>query len=104
MIVLLCRFLHLPIDDPGDCNDTIAKPVNGQGDCNDSITLQGFTYALHCNDSITWPVVLPCKFLHQLLHQPIDDPGDCTETIAWPVNGPGDCNDSITLKGFTSAY
>ena len=45
MIVLPCRGLHLPVDDPGDCNDTIARPVNGPGDCNDSITLQVFTSA-----------------------------------------------------------
>ena len=79
MIVLPCRGLHLPLNDPGDCTDTITWPFMVR-----EIAM----------------IVLLCRFLHE----PIDESGDCNDTIAWPVNGPGDCNDSITLKGFTSAY
>ena len=46
MIVLPCRGLHLPIDDPGDCNDTIAWPFMIR-----KISM----------------IVLPCKFYISLL-------------------------------------
>ena len=71
MIVLPCRGLRMPIDDPGDCND-----------------------------SITWPfmvreiamIVLICRFLYL----PIDDPGDCNVRWLAQTGIIGDCKNEIS--------